>query len=261
MDSLVESGADVLALARTDLAARALTDRGATAVRGDLVGRGAWERVARESEVIFHAGQPRMVPPLRRRHIRRLSSEAEAGARAVASAASPDATVVLASCAIAGPRGPLAIAAPARAAEGVFAGADARVVRLPWAYGSSGFIKDVARGLSLQRIRVVGPGTNRIQLIGARDAAMALIAAATAPPGAYAVAEEGAPTQVELVHHICASRRAPRPDHLPPRMASLSMGGVVVEALLADQRVDGAPLPGFHTRQSWRTDLLEALTP
>jgi nucleoside-diphosphate-sugar epimerase len=256
----VESGADVLALARTDRAARALTDRGATAVRGDLVGGGAWERAAGESELVFHAGQPRMVPPLRRRHIRRLGSEAEAGARAIASAASPHATLVLASCAMAAARGPLGIAAPARAAEGALAGLDVRVVRLPWAYGSSGFINDIARGLSLQRIRVVGPGTNHIQVIGARDAGLALIAAATAPPGAYAVAEEGAPTQMELVHHICAGRRAPRPDHLPPRMASLSMGGVVVEALLADQRVDGAPLPGFHTRQSWQTDLLEALT-
>ena len=62
MDSLVESGADVLALARTDLAARALTDRGATAVRGDLVGGGAWEGAAGESELVFHAGQARMVP-------------------------------------------------------------------------------------------------------------------------------------------------------------------------------------------------------
>lgn len=250
----------MLALARTDRAARALADRGATAVRGDLTRAGSWERAAAESEVVFHAGLPRMVPPLRPRHIRRLGREAEAGARAVASAASPGAVLVFASCGMAGPRGPLAMAAPARAAEGVLSGPDVRTVRLPWAYGASGFIHDMARGLAMQRIRVVGPGTNRIQLIGARDAALALLAAATAPPGTYAVAEEEGPTQVELVHHICAGRRAPRPDHLPPRMASLSMGGVVVEALMADQRVDGPLVPGLALRQSWREDLLEALT-
>jgi hypothetical protein len=62
-----------------------------------------------------------------------------------------------------------------------------------------------------------------------------------------------------LVHHICAGRRAPRPDHLPPRMASLSMGGVVVEALLADQQIEGPPPPGLVLRQAWKDDLLEAL--
>jgi len=259
VDSLVESGADVMALARTDRAARALNERGATAVRGDLAQPGAWERAAGDADVLFHAGLPRMVPPLRRRHIRRREREAASGARAIASAAAPGAVVVLASCAIADSRGPLAIAAPARSAEQALAGPAVRTVRLPWAYGPSGFIADMARGLSMQRVRVVGPGANRIQLIGAQDAAMALRAAAAAPPGTYAAAEAGAPTQVELVHHICTGRRVPRPDHLPPRMASLSMGGVVVEALLADQQVEGTPPPGLILRQAWKDNLLEAL--
>jgi hypothetical protein len=37
------------------------------------------------------------------------------------------------------------------------------------------------------------------------------------------------------------------------------MGGVVVEALLADQRVPGAPPPGFEPVQDWRRDLIESL--
>lgn len=259
IDALVASGHRVVALARSDTAARAMADRGASVVRGDLGQPGAWERAARDAEWIFHAGLPRMVPPLRTRHMRRLTREAEAGARAVASASPRDATIVLASCAIGDAGGLLAIAAPGLAAERGLAGPRLRTVRLPWAYGRSGFINDVARGLSMKRFRVVGPGGNRVGVIGARDAAAALLAAAGAPPARYVVGEEDAPTQMELVHHICVGRGAPRPDHLPPRMASFSMGGVVVEALLADQHAAVVPPPGFIPRQSWRADLLDAV--
>lgn len=253
------SGAEVVALARTDAAARSLSERGATVVRGDLLRSGRWEDAAGDAEWVFHAGLPRMVPPLRRRHVRRLERDAAAGARALASAASPQAALVMGACAIGDSTGPLSIAAPALAAERALAGPTVRTIRLPWAYGPSGFIADMARGLSMQRFRVVGPGTNRLAVIGATDAASALIAAAAAPAGAYAAVEPDGPTQVELVHHICVGRGAPRPDHLPPRMASLSMGGVVVEALTAGQRIAGAPPPGFTAVQSWRDDLLSAV--
>jgi hypothetical protein len=42
-------------------------------------------------------------------------------------------------------------------------------------------------------------------------------------------------------------------------MASLSMGSVVVQALVADQRVQGAAPPGFVSGQVWEHDLLGAL--
>ena len=168
--------------------------------------------------------------------------------------------LVLASCAIGDARGALEIARPALAAEAVLRGPDLRIVRLPWAYGPSGFICDISRGLQMRRFRMVGPATNHIALIGARDAAAALIAAAGSPPGTYAVAEDGPPTQMELVHLICAARRAPRPDHLPPRMAGMSMGSVVVDAITAEQSVDVRPPPGFAFAQRWDRDLTDALS-
>jgi hypothetical protein len=95
------------------------------------------------------------------------------------------------------------------------------------------------------------------QLAGA--SAGALIAAAVAPGGVYAVAEDSSPTQVELVHHMCMSRGVPRPDHLPPRMATLAMGGVVVQAVTADQHVEVAAPPGFTHEQAWQLHLMDAL--
>lgn len=107
----------------------------------------------------------------------------------------------------------------------------------------------------------MGPGGNRIALIGARDAAAAILAAAAASPGVYAAVEPDGPTQVELVHHICAGRGALRPDHTPPAMAAVAMGGPVVRALTTDHWVDLLPPPGFVPSQSWRDDLLAALIP
>jgi uncharacterized protein YbjT (DUF2867 family) len=259
VDLLVERGITVTALARSDAAAHALRERGASVVRGDLSQPAAWQGAAASADVIFHAGQPRMVPPLRGRHVKRLVRQSRGAAEALAGALGPDATVVMASCGLGAEGAPLRIAEPSQEAERALSGPGLRVVRIPWAYGPGGFIRDIARGLQMGRMRIVGPGGNRIALVGARDAAAALLAAADAPPGRYGIEEADAPTQVEFIHHLCAGRGATRPDHLPPRMASLSMGGVVVEALMADQRVPGGPPPGFSAEQAWQRDLLDAL--
>lgn len=259
MQALVASGTPVTALARTEVAARTLHDAGAKVVIGDIGESVRWEHAAREAAVIFHLGLPRLTPPLRSRHIRKFVREAAAGTEIVRDIADGR-DLVMATCAIASDAGPLDIARPGLAAEAVLAGTPgARIVRLPWAYGTSGFICDISRGLQMRRYRIVGPGHNRLVLVGARDAARALIAASVAPDGTYAVAEESGPTQEELVHHMCAARGVPRPDHLPPGMASLSMGGVAVQAVMAEQRVDIAPPPGFTLAQNWQTHLMEAL--
>jgi sugar (pentulose or hexulose) kinase len=117
----------------------------------------------------------------------------------------------------------------------------------------------MSRGLQMRRFRVVGSGDNPIAVIGARDAAAAIIAASLAPEGTYTVAEESMPTQVELVHLMCTTRGVPRPDHLPARMASMAMGGVIIEALTANQVVEVAPPPGFTQSQRWDEDLMDAL--
>jgi nucleoside-diphosphate-sugar epimerase len=259
VQALVDAGTPVTALARTDSGARRLHEIGAKVLIGDIGESVRWERAAREADVIFHLGLPRLTPPLRGRHIRKLEREAAAGAQIVRDVADGR-DLVMSTCAIRSSAGPLDIARPGLAAEAAMVGAlGARIVRLPWAYGPSGFICDVSRGLQMRRFRIVGAGDNRLALVGARDAAAAIIAASTAPVDRYAVAEASAPTQVELVHHMCTTRGVPRPDHLPPRMATLSMGGVVVQAVTADQQVDVAPPPGFTHQQQWQTHLMEAL--
>jgi len=258
VEALLSNGVEVVALVRAPEGARRLSEAGAAVARGDLGEAARWDTRAAEADVIFHVGLPRLTPPLRRRHLRKAEREAAAGAEIVRQLADGR-PVVMASCAIADSRGALEIARPARAAEAALAGTDARIVRIPWAYGPSGFICDISRGLQMRRFRMVGPAQNRIALVGARDAARALLAAAAAPPGLYAVAEPEPPTQLELVHHLCAVRNAPRPDHLPPRMAGMSMGSVVVEAITADQRVASSPPPGFSHAQRWDRDLADAL--
>ena len=259
VDALLGAGVEVTALARAPEGARRLGDAGVHVARGDIGEVARWDARAADAEVLFHVGLPRLIPPVRRRHLKKAEREAEAGAEVIRDLAG-DRPVVLASCAIGDERGALEIARPALAAEAVLRGADVRVVRLPWAYGPSGFICDISRGLQMRRFRMVGPAGNRIALVGARDAAAALIAAADAPAGTYAVAEEAPPTQMELVHYLCAARSAPRPDHLPPGMARMSMGSVVVDAITADQRVDHRPPPGFSLGQRWDRDLSDALT-
>jgi nucleoside-diphosphate-sugar epimerase len=259
VQALVAAGTPVTALARSDSGARRLHDMGATVAIGDIGESVRWERAAREADVIYHLGLPRLTPPLRGRHIRKLEREAAAGAQIVRDIADGR-DVVMSTCAIRSSAGPLDIARPGLAAEAAMAGASGvRIVRLPWAYGPSGFVCDVSRGLQMRRFRIVGAGDNRLALVGARDAAAALIAAAVAPGGVYAVAEDSSPTQVELVHHMCMSRGVPRPDHLPPRMATLAMGGVVVQAVTADQHVEVAAPPGFTHEQAWQLHLMDAL--
>lgn len=258
MRALLDSGTQVIALARTAEGGARLAGAGAVVVRGDIGEAHRWARGAQDAEVIFHAGLPRIVPPIRRRRLSRVAREASAAA-AILGAAAAGRPVVMASCAIASASGPLAIAGPARAAEQALSAADARFVRLPWAYGASGFLCDVSRGLQMRRFRMVGPAGNRVAVVGARDAAAALVAAASAPAGAYVVAEDDPPTQEQLVQHMCAARGAPRPDRIPLSMARMSMGPVFAEALGADQRVVRDPPPGFVPAQRWDRDMMDAL--
>ena len=261
VDELILGGVDVTVLVRSDSGADALRAAGATVIRGDLGRPSGWERAARDADVVFHAALPRITPPLRHRQLRTLAKKAEAGAATLRDVVGGDTNVVVLSCAIGDSRGPLSIAEPGLAAERGLRGTGTRVVRLPWAYGRTGFLADMQRGLVMRRFRIVGSGTNTIALISARDGARAAMAAADAPPGTYSAAEDSLPTQQELVHHICVTRGVPRPDHLPPRIASVSLGGVVVEALVADQVVTALPLPGFRPRHAWREALVRSTAP
>lgn len=260
VDALLSSGAEVRALVRTDQGAQRLAARGAQPVRGDLRDPSSWAASLSGCDLVIHAGLPRIVPPVRRRHLARLERQASEAA-AVLAKVCDGGDIVMVSCGLADARGPLDVARPARGAERALQGPGLRVVRVPWVYGPSGFIADIARGLAMNRFRIVGGGGNHIALIGVSDAAAAAIGAVSAPPGTYSVGEEDLPTQMELVHHLCAARGANRPDHVPPGLASLSMGGVVVRALTADNVTTGVPPPGFALAQSWRRDLAESISP
>jgi len=260
----------VLATARSRLAERAVTEAGAEVLHVGIEGLPAWERETAVAEVIFHLGLPRLDPPLRRRGARRRAAAARAGAEALARIAGGRPVVAASSGLVYGdrsepavdddpaPGGP-ALAAVPLAAEAALAGTGLRAVRLPWVYGpGGGLVRDLIVGLRMRRYRVVGPGDNRWSLLSAEDAAAALVAAASAPPGAYTAAEDDIPTQLEVVHAICSVPGHPRPDHAPPGLAALAIGGAMSEALAASLAIRTGRLAegGWAPRRAWRADLV-----
>ena len=95
--------------------------------------------------------------------------------------------------------------------------ASPRVVRVPWVYGPAGLLRDLIVGLRIRRYRIVGPGDNLWAMLGADDAAAALVAALDAPPGVYSAAEAGHPDPGRGGR--ARSARCPghrRPDRVPP---------------------------------------------
>jgi nucleoside-diphosphate-sugar epimerase len=268
---LREGGTRVLATARSPQAERAVAEAGAEVLHTDLANLGSWEREAAPAEAIFHLGLPRLDPPLRPSGARRHARAAGADAAALARIADGRPMVVASSGLIYGDRRsgpavdddppatrPPAVAAAALAAERALAGPELRAVRLPWAYGATGLLRDVIVGLRIRRYRIVGIGDNRWTLLGAEDAAAALAAAAAAPPGVYTAAEEPAPTQDEVVQALCALPGLRRPDRVSPRFAALSMGGAMAEALGTSLHTRSGRLAeaGWAPAGDWRRDLL-----
>ena len=262
-------GVRVLATARTYDAHAQVSALDAEPLHTDLANLGEWRAETADAEVVFHLALPPLRPPLRRRAARRRASAAAEGARAVADLAAGRPVVMLSTAFAYGDRrtpavdhdaaagGPPAVAAAALAAEEVLAPA-ARVVRVPWVYGSSGLVHDVVTGLRMRRHRTVGPGDNAWALLSAEDAAAALMAAVELPPGVYSAAEEDVPTQDAVVAAVCAAIGAPRPDHVPPRFAAVLMGGAMSEALALslDVRTGRLGGSGWAPRDDWREDIV-----
>ena len=268
---LRESGVRVVATARSPAAERAVVEAGTEPLHTDLANIGAWEREAAGAEVFFQLGLPRLDPPLRPSGARRRGRVAASDAASLAAVAAGR-PVILASTGLLygdrsdGPavdddpvaRRPPDVARAAAGAERALAGPGLRVVRLPWVYGQAGLFRDLIVGLRIRRYRVVGVGENRWALLGAADAADALIAAASAPPGVYTVAEEPAPTQLEVVHALCAVPGHPRPDRVPTRFAAMSMGGAMAEALATSLWTESGRLAehGWSPAGDWRRDVV-----
>jgi nucleoside-diphosphate-sugar epimerase len=269
---LAAEGVAVRALARTWEAADAVRGAGAEPVHGDLLrAPGAWAAEAAGSDVVFHLAQPRLRPPVRRHGARARARESARAARALAAAVPPELPrVILSTGLVYGDRpdapadeasrlAPLMLARAALAAEEALAGPETRVVRLPWVYGTGGLLPDLVRGLRARRYRIVGGGGNRWSLLSAADAAAALRAAAGAPPGAYNAAEGGeAPAQADVVRALCALPGVLQPDHLPPALAALPLGGATSQALAASLHVRGERLRahGWRPTDTWREDLV-----
>ena len=66
IDALRADGVEVIALARTPAAIRELREAGVEPLPTDLAGAWTWSDEIAEAEVVFHAGLPRLRPPLRR---------------------------------------------------------------------------------------------------------------------------------------------------------------------------------------------------
>ena len=265
---LVGSGVRVLALARTRTAHQRLAEAGAEPVYGDLTEPIGWRRDAAEADELWHLGLPRLNPPLRPAGARRRAREAAAGATALAEAFAWKPVVVASSGLVYGdrpgrpaeetdPPAPLLIARAALAAEEALAGPGTRVVRLPWVYGPAGLARDVIVGLRVGRYRVVGPGDNRWALLSVEDAVGALIAAAGGPAGVYNAAEPDPPTQLEVVRALCAVPGHRVPDHVPPAMGRIALGGAMSEALAASLqlRTDRIRALGWAPSGDWRVSL------
>jgi nucleoside-diphosphate-sugar epimerase len=266
---LRESGARVLATARTYEAERSLLAAGAEPLHTDVANIGRWSRESSDAEVIFHLGLPRLDPPLRRLAARRRAGPAAAAAGALAELADGRPVVMLSTGLAFGDRtgpacdddatpDPCAVAVAALAAERALAGADLRVVRVPWIHGPGGLARDLIVGLRIGRFRVVGDGENRWSMLGADDAAAALMAALGAPPGVYTAAEAEVPTQSEVVNLVCTVPGHRRPDRLPLGLAALSMGGAMSEALSSSLWIRSGRLAdhGWAPRQDWREQLV-----
>lgn len=270
MASLVADGVEVVATARSRRAATALDDLGARILHTDLEHIGAWRRESAKAEVVWHLGLPRVTPPIRGRTTRRMARQAAAGAVALADILDGRPLVMASSGLIYGdraapagedePAAPLALGTPALAAERALAGAEPRMVRMPWVYGHGGLVQALVAGLKARRTRIVGDGGNRWSLLGVPDAVRGLRVAAGLEPGVYNAAEDDAPTQAELIGALCAAVPGlRRPDVVPRRMAAFSLGGPLAEALAASTwiRTGGLARAGWAPSGDWRADLPE----
>jgi nucleoside-diphosphate-sugar epimerase len=155
-------------------------------------------------------------------------------------------------------RDEIALARAAAAAEAGLAGPGLRIVRVPWIHGPGGLMRDLIVGLRVRRYRIVGTGGNSWAMLGADDAAAALVAALGAPPGAYSAAEDEIPTQSEVVGVICGVPGHRHPDHTPLALAAMSMGGAMSQALSASLAIRTGALAarGWAPRQDWRAELV-----
>ena len=272
---LALDGIHVQALGRTGEALRQLDALGAEPVYGDLATPGLWQDDAAAAEVLWHLALPRVRTPLRSPRVRKDAQLAWRGAHNLVAHGDPDRTVVAASHVLVwGDHGadpvtahtdpdPIAMGHWALAAEQALEGPGLRVVRLGWTYGPDGMFTELALAVRRRQFRIVGDGRTVCHCSAPRTRCAPCAPPQFATPGVYAACEPDPPTQEALIHHICAGLGAPRPDRVPPHLATLSLGGPMAEALRASINVQDSGLAdiGWRPADDWRASLLELSLP
>lgn len=222
-----------------------------------------WATELAPFDAVIHTGLPRLSAPIRRRGLRRTIPHAVSVAGRVASALPEGVPLVLASTHFVRAERDLGMVAAA-VEESLWEYDHLRVVRLPWVYGPSGPVSWITRGLAARRFRVVGQGSNRFPLVSAPDAARALLAALRLPAGVYGAGQADPPTQLDVVKRLCKAGALPRPDHVPPRLATYTLGGPLADAYSFDLRADTSPelsAVGWTAADEWGASVFSATRP
>lgn len=238
-ERLSGAGWQVRALVRRTSDTRLLRELGATLVEGGLDDVDALRRGADGADTVFHLAA--VTQARDEEAYRRANAEGTAHVvrGALAAAARPRRLVYLSSYAACGPSpdgrargrdeppapltayGRTKLAGERAAAEAAAAGVEVLTLRAPAVYGPRGrdlltYFRLVSHGVG----PFPGGPDRRLHLLYAPDLALALLRAADAPPGTYAVAEPAVYTWRQVVDAVAeAVGRSPLRIPLPPGLA------------------------------------------
>lgn len=115
------------------------------------------------------------------------------------------------------------------------------VLRLARLYGPGRASRDQVEALQRRGLPIVGDGQNYVSSIHTRDAATAVVAGLTAPPGVYNVVDDDPARSAELTEAMAGAVGAKPPRRVPVWLARLA-AGKSVSLLITSQRVSNRKL-------------------
>lgn len=260
---LVERGHEVVALARTDAAERALADRGATPARGSLFDAGELARAAEGCDVVVRAATriPTVARP-RASHWGENDKVRREGTRALLDAALAvgarqfvqESVVWLAqphdgapfderSLPRAGAITQSALDAEQLAVEAAARGGlRAATLRLGWLYGPrAAHTQAAARALGKRRLPLIGNGGTRMSFLHAEDAARAFVATVEArAAGLWHVVDDAPATRRAFFTTLARLVGAPSPLRIPEFAARWITGEEAVRFMTTDMVTSNA---------------------
>jgi nucleoside-diphosphate-sugar epimerase len=284
----VAAGYQVVAVARSEAAARRCAERGARVVRADVADPSAWVGHAAGTAAVVDLVQPALPARITRRAIGRVAADrlrltrpllaALAGLPAAdrpllvsvsgADDLRPDADDVISH------RSPLrttpvGFAHIGLAVRRLVAAAPGPAVHLylgNLVYGpGKAFADTLVPGLARGRLPVFGGGRNRLPLVHVADAARAVVhlvgrGRVEVAGGTYVVADEARTTWREFLHATAALVGGPPPRALPRWVGAAALGPVLMRTLSLDAVPDISALraTGFVLRYPSYREGLEA---